>query len=300
MSAADLPDHEAASPARWLSDGGVYQDSLPQPPAICVVAPEPSVPALAATPPSQSRKGGVPAAAVQQPQQPARPKQQNLNVATPASRAENSKKSPASADPCQPVPGAPVRDTRRPRPREEWTVVTQGLAAGLSGMRLRDEPPAKKVCRPTAFMCSEVTTQRGSSSSTAVVAPQTPLRRPGSSLRARLHGMGEGAKGLSTMDEGQSPFTFCEGAATGSSKLKLFAASPELCIPASCLGSRSSASCTGSSFDENSDDADLGDISCQSDDHSGLGVLRGLFEGNSGSDSTSGCSRVLLFEESGA
>lgn len=179
-------------------------------------------------------------------------------------------------------------------------MVTQGLAAGLSGMRLRDEPPAKKVCRPTAFMCSGVTTQSGGSSSAAVVAPQTPLRRPGSSLRARRHGMGEGAKGLSAMDEGQSPFTFCEGAVTGSSKLKLFAASPELCIPASCLGSRSSASCAGSSFDETSGDADLGNSSCRSDDNSGLGVLRGLFEGSSGSDNTGGCSRVLLFEESGA
>mmetsp|Transcript_19442 Transcript_19442/g.48587 ORF Transcript_19442/g.48587 Transcript_19442/m.48587 type:complete len:624 (-) Transcript_19442:18-1889(-) len=57
---------------------------------------------------------------------------------------------PSSAAPPRRAPGAPVREGRRQRRRkedEEWPgAATSALAASFSTLRLRDEPPAKRLC----------------------------------------------------------------------------------------------------------------------------------------------------------
>jgi len=70
----------------------------------------------------------------------------------------------------QAAPGAPTRDLRRRRGREE-----EDLAASLAGLQIRDEPPTKRVCDKDRTSWAE---------------PSTPWQ-PKASLRERLFGATE-------------------------------------------------------------------------------------------------------------
>lgn len=93
-------------------------------------------------------------------------------------------------------PGAPPREARRQRPRdeEEKAACTTDLAACFSSLRLLDEPPAKRAC-----WGEEVGSAGG-----LFGAPRTPPRRPGSSCARRLFGE-RSAPGCAVP---RSPFTF--------------------------------------------------------------------------------------------
>jgi len=192
----------------------------------------------------------------------------------------------------QRTPGAPSKESRsRRRTRacreEEEDEASAALAASFSSMRLRDEPPAKRICLASMAVKNdeEDLSFMGSlgAASASSSLPQTPPRRQRSAVNLKLdfeeHDLAESAKSSWRRAAARSPSDLH----SRSSK-----ASPS--IGGSCMKSSFRHPSMEPSCDRDELGSDLHDEGL-----SGLHALETLFSTGSGRDRS--CSRLLIFED---
>jgi len=223
----------------------------------------------------------------------------------------------------QATPGAPLREPRRrPRPRaeDEEDSAAAALATSLSSLRLRDEPPAKRICLGTVPSSSSqpmaiVNTSLSSTIEVAMAAQQalpqslrTPPRRPGSTVRVRLSfdadcdlaavGDGGGCGNGRIRGAARSPSFLCGFGVTAakSCSSRGMVSSSGRGKRSSPISGRSSSRRGTASMPWESDPGFLRRGEVGDGGLAGLAALGSLFKGQ-GSGRDFSCSRLLIFED---